>query len=1132
MTASGRPMIELLTQLRSGGAVLSVVDGTLKCSAPKGLLTPELREELTAQKPEIMAFLEASQRASRESAQETSILRIDRSGVLPLSYAQQRLWFLGQLDPESTAYNIGAVLRVTGELNVSVLERSLRAIVCRHEGLRTCFRQNDGAPVAVIFDGAGLALERVDWEELTSGGTVGWQDAVCAMNRRRFDTERGPLIRASMVCEDATNYLLVIAIHHMVCDGWSMGVFADELSETYTALLAGREPKLPELTIQYSDYAAWQRRWLDSGRLAAQLPYWKKQLEGAPPVLTFPPDHPRPATESFRGTRAKVMVPAELTTRLEVMSQRHGVTLFMTLLSAFNVLLARYTGQKDIVVGTPSANRGRPELNALIGFFVNNLVLRTDLNGEPTFTELLGRVREVTLKAYEHQDVPFDQLVNALRTERSLEHSPLFQVMFALQNFALNEVEIPGATMKQVELDIDSARFDLTVEIFPKGGELKCFFDYKADLYEAETIARMQRHYLAILESVVVDQEQKIGAIGLLSEDERRRSLEEWNDTKAEIPEATFVQRFESHAEASPGQVALRCGDEVLTYAELEARAERIAALLRSRGARPGELIALFLERSAEMVAAMLGIAKSGAAYVPLDPAYPAGRIANILEQAKPLLVLTTRSLLASLPEGSGELVSLDDPLESVFAAAWEGNPAAATLDDLAYVIFTSGSTGKPKGVQIPHRALTNFLESMRREPGLSADDVLLAVTTVSFDIAALELLLPLWVGGTVCLSLRANDPESLLAELARYRPSVMQATPATWKMLIASGWRGGAAMKILCGGEALDTELARSLVVRCDELWNMYGPTETTIWSAALKIEDAGMKSIPVGRPIANTSFYVLDEAMQPVPQGVAGELWIGGDGLARGYLDREDLTAERFVACRFVAEEGARMYRTGDLVRSRQDGTLDFFGRLDHQVKLRGYRIELGEIEALMRECAGIADAVTVLREDGADKRLVGYLTYDGAEPPMPAEVRGRLREALPEYMVPSALVFLKELPRLPNGKLDRSALPSPESSTVENEQAFVAPDTDVQEAVAAAFGKVLETDRIGVDSNFFDLGANSLSLVRVHVELNRHIEPGIPLLRFFQYPTVRLLARFMESSGQTLSLQSAGRGQWKGR
>ncbi len=1119
-----RSMIDLLTHLRTNGAVLTVVEGNLKCSVPKGLLTPALKEELAARKPEIIAFLQASLQTSKDKLHGTSISKADRSVALPLSFAQQRLWFLSQLDPASTAYNIAAALRMTGELNVSALERTFLKIIHRHEALRTCFKQHEGEPYAVVTDGGGWKLDLLKASDLPAReGSEAMLEAIAGLSRQPFDLAAGPLFRAHLIQESDHSSVLLLTIHHIICDGWSMGVFVQEFSQLYAAYTTGHESSLPELQIQYADFAAWQRTPVASSKLAAQLPYWKQQLLGAPPVVGFPLDHLRPLHESVRAGRAKLVLPPSMTAELEALSQRCGVTLFMTLLAGFNLLLSRYSGQKDIVIGSPSANRSRPELNPLIGFFVNNLVLRTDLTGNPTFAQLLGRVREVSLKASEHQDVPFDHLVTALHTERSLEHSPLFQVMFALQNFPFEELELPGLRAKAIEMEPETARFDVTVEVFPRGGSLHCYFDYKSELYEPETIDRIQQHYRTILQSVLANPDQNIDEIDLLPSAERQTLLFDWNQTAAVVPETMFHQRFAAHALSNPERTALLCGEEALTYSELNDRANRIAALLLSRGAGPGHLIAIFIGRSSDMVAAMMAIAKAGAAYVPLDPAYPAGRIANILDTAKPLLALTTRELLGALPEERGEVICLDDPLEYAFTESRNTAPAAANLNDLAYVIFTSGSTGTPKGVQIPHRALTNFLESMSTQPGLAASDVLLAVTTVSFDIAGLELLLPLYVGGTVCVSLAPSDPQSLMMEMERFRPTVMQATPATWKMLIASGWRGDRGLKVLCGGEALDTQLARSLVVRSDELWNMYGPTETTIWSAAIRIADAGLKSIPVGRPIANTTFYVLDDRQQPVPQGVAGELWIGGEGLARGYLHRDDLTAERFVSCPFPQLEGARMYRTGDLVRYRGDGTLDFFGRLDHQVKLRGFRIELGEIEAAMRTCAGVLDAVTLLREDAAEKYLVGYLTVQTIEPPALAAVREHLRATLPEYMVPSVFVFLKDFPRLPNGKLDRSRLPAPDKMDGASEP-FVAPDTDMQRTVAAAFRKVLKIDHVGLDNNFFDMGANSLLIVKVHAELNRHLEASIPLITFFQYPTVRALARFIEAATHKPQMEAA--------
>jgi len=1121
-----RSMIELLNDLRSKNVALSLDGDALKCSAPAGVLTGPLREELGARKPEIVAFLRASREAARGG--EQGIPRVDRSGPLPLSLAQQRLWFLDQLDPGSPVYNIGVPLRMRGTLDVAALERTLFQIVARHEDLRTSFPTVNGAPEMVIGDGRDWKLEIADARHLSDGG-LDSELLLLALRlcNELFDIARGPLFRAHLLIAGPDNYVLVLVMHHIISDGWSFGVLAREFRELYRAYSAGREPALPPLTIQYVDFAAWQRKWLASGELDRQLPYWKRQLAGAPPVLAFPADHRRRPGETVPGARSKLDLPKALIEGLERLSQSHGVTLFMTLLAAFNVLLARYTGQDDIVVGSPSASRNRSELHQLIGFFINNMVLRTDLSGNPTFIELLSRVREVTLRAYEHQDVPFDTLVHALRPERSLDHSPLFQVMFILQNFPIDETDLPGFVMKPIELELKTARFDLTVEVFSLRGEMHAFFDYNSDLYEPATMERIQRHYLALLTELLANPDHPIDSIPLLSPAEREQLLVEWNRTGAPIPaDICFHHRFEAHARATPDRVAVMAGDASLTYGELNARAEAIARRLRARGAGPGTLVAMCLERSADLVAAMLGVAKSGAAYIPLDPAYPRARIANIFEDARARVALTTKRLLPLLPEDGLNVVCMEDldAPETAHSGAPASFSAGASQHDLAYVIFTSGSTGRPKGVEIPHRALVNFLESMAREPGFSASDVLLAVTTVSFDIAALELLLPLYTGATVCIALQPGNPAELLADIERYRPTVMQATPATWKLLIAAGWKGNSRLKILCGGEALETDLARSLLVRSGSLWNMYGPTETTIWSAALRVEEAGTAAIPVGRPIQNTSFYVLDKLRQPTPLGVAGELWIGGEGLARGYLNRPDLTAERFIPSPFAApSSSARLYRTGDLVRYRPDGTLDFFGRIDHQIKFRGFRIELGEIENALRAGPDILDAVTILREDNGDKRLVAYLVCAEGEPPSVPVVRDWLRATLPEYMVPGTFVFLKEFPRLPNGKLNRAALPAPEQSESESKSSSAAPATTLEQTVAEVFRGVVGIDQVGLDDNFFDLGAHSLQIVKVHGELSRRVERKIPLISFFQYPTVRSLTKFMEECdrNQTYSI-----------
>jgi amino acid adenylation domain-containing protein len=1117
-----KEIIDLLGRLSAQGVSLTTDGESLKCAAPPGVLTPELRAELAQRKPEILAFLRSSKCAA--GAGEMVLPSVDRSGPLPLSYAQQRLWFLCQLDPESPVYNISIAVTLTGQLHVDALERAIRAIIHRHENLRTCFLQEKGVPRIVIRDEIAWSLQRIDARSFADGDPAGLARYASNLTLEPMDITRAPLLRGHLLALGAESHILLLTVHHIVFDGWSIGVFVRELEKLYRGYASGTNPILPPLALQYVDFAVWQRQWLGSGVLERQLAYWKKQLAGAPPVVTFPADRRRPQAEMFRGARRKMVISSEVVQGLESLSQRNGVTLFMTLLASFDILLARYTGQEDVVVGSPTAGRGRSELADLMGFFVNNLVLRTDLSGNPSFATLLARVREVTLQAYEHQDVPFDQLVQALRPERSPDHSPLFQTMFILQNFPLAPIEMPGLLLKPMELELSGARFDLTIEAFPNDGALDVYFDYNCDLYDEETIAQLQAHWRSILEAVVANPNQAIGDIPLLAVREREKLLFEWNRTEAPIPDdLCFHHRFEAFAREYPDRVAVMVNGECVTYGELNSRADAIAAVLRKRGAGRDQLVGVFLPRGADLAAALLGVAKSGAAYVPLDPVYPKGRIENILEDARPVAVITVSDMLDRLPVAEEQTLCLDHDLDLAAEAGAATSTPSANPQDLAYVIFTSGSTGRPKGVQIGHRALLNFLEAMREEPGFTEKDVLLAVTTVSFDIAGLELLLPLYVGATVCIALQPGDPVAMLRDLDRYRPTMMQATPATWKLLLAAGWQGDSRLKILCGGEALEPGLAEALLVRCDELWNMYGPTETTIWSAAYAVRRLGTDAIPVGRPIRNTTFYVLDGMRQPVPQGVVGELWIGGEGLARGYLHRPDLTEERFVVCPWARGEEMRMYRTGDLVRYRSDGTLDFLGRADFQVKLRGFRIELGEIDNALRRADRVADAVTLLREDDGEKKLVAYVETVG-QAPSPAALRDRLRENLPDYMVPAAFVFLEKLPRLPNGKLDRSSLPKPATLKREDE-GFTAPAAGMQRIVAEVLQEVLQVDRVGADENFFDLGAHSLQMVRVHAALNQRMERPIPLVSLFQYPNVRSLSGFIERAGVEAATNGQG-------
>jgi len=1112
---------ELLKQLRALGVQLNLEGDVLRLNAPKGALTPELQQQLKASKPEILTLLRAMQQNGSNGG-TAPIVRAERRELMPLSYAQQRLWFLNQMQPESGAYGLLYLFRIKGDLNEEALEQSLKRIVLRHEALRTNFVQREGSPFTVIRDGMNWRLEkqilnRNEGESLESAASRFALDVI----DDPFQLETGPLFRAYLLKVAEGEQVLALSIHHIVSDGWSMGVLVREWIENYRALRVGETPRMQELPVQYADYTEWQRQWLEGGVLERQMQYWRRQLEGAPAVVMFPPDHPRLLDGRSPGRRAKRILSAEMTAQLGAFSRAHDATLFMTMLAAFTLLLSRYSGQRDVVVGTPSANRSRTELSELIGFFVNNLVLRVDVAEGISFLDLLARVRETTLGAYEHQDAPFDHLVRASQSDRNPEYSPLFQTMFILQNFPLEEVQLPGVNVSHLELNSSIARFDLTVEVYPFHNELHVYFDYRTDLYDEATIDGLLESFEHVLQSVMRAPQALVESVPLMADD-AKGALIAWGnpaavDTSADVLVVDALERF---AAEMPDKIAVRAGTNSLSYVELNVRANALAVRLRLAGAGRGSLVPVCLQRSTELLVALLAVMKTGAAYVPLDPIYPAHRIAGILEDVKPDVLLTERSLLSLMSAYERQCILVD---ELDLSSAYEDRESlreAPTSDDLAYVIFTSGSTGRPKGVEVSHGALGNFLEAMRVAPGFSSEDRILAVTTVSFDIAGLEMFLPIYVGGEVIVALAAGDLPLLLEDLEREKPTVMQATPALWQLLVSAGWEGDAALTILCGGEALTPQLASSLLSRSKALWNMYGPTETTIWSSALCIKAADGASVPVGGPIRNTTFYVLDTKREPVPLGVAGELYIGGAGLARGYLHRAELTAERFVNVSFgnaLFGDGERLYRTGDLVRRRRDGTLDFLGRADFQVKLRGFRIELGEIEHALRQQPEVAESVVLLHDADGQKELVAYLVLRADETLPYARLRQRLRERLPEYMVPANSVVLPQFPRLPNGKLDRSKLPAPvtdEPMSLEAAQSQGGQTTSATEAViAGVFRELLHTDKIGVEQRFFDLGAHSLMLVKAHDKLRRELDPELLLVSFFQYPSVSSLARHID-------------------
>jgi amino acid adenylation domain-containing protein len=1055
---------------------------------------------------------------------------------IPLSFAQQRLWFLDRLEPGSPWYNLAFAVRFAGALDATALARALDAVDTRHESLRTTFALRGGQPVQVIAPPSPLPLAVADLAALPTAAREAEARRLARDEARRpFDLARGPLCRTRLLRLDAGDHLALLTLHHIISDGWSMGVMVAELGAFYQRFTGGGGEPLAPLPIQYADFAAWQRAELPALMETKLLPYWRQRLGGSLPLLELPADRPRPPVQTFRGSRTPVALAPPVVARLRAVAREHGATLFMTLLAGFKTLLLRYTQETDLLVGTPVANRGQSQIEGLIGVFVNTLVLRTDLAGDPRFLALLGRVREGTLGAYAHQDLPFERLVEELQPRRDLARSPLFQVMLGLENAQSTPWRVPGLAATALEVDLGASRFECTFFLGETGeGGVGGHLEYNRDLFDRTTAARMVSHLENLLAGAAAAPETLLSLLPLLAPAELHQLAGEWNSTARAVPRATTPELILERTAERPGATALIWGDETLSYGELATRAGRLARHLRRLGVGPEVLVAIACERSPEMVVGLLGVWLAGGAYLPLDPAYPADRLAWMLADSGAPVLLTQERLLAALPPHAAREVCLDRDWPAIAGGA---DPTLGARwpapENLAYVIYTSGSTGKPKGVGVPHGALVNFLAAMGEEPGLTAADRLLAVTSLSFDIAGLEIWLPLHAGATIDLAGRdeAADGARLLARLAA-GATVLQATPSTWRLLLAAGWRGGEGIKALCGGEALPPALGAAVGERAGSLWNVYGPTETTIWSAVHRVEAGEPGSIALGHAIANTQLHLLDPRLLPVPLGVPGELLIGGAGLARGYLGRPDLTAERFIPDPYAGEPGARLYRTGDLVRRLPSGKLEFLGRIDHQLKVRGYRVEPGEIEAALAGHPAVAAAIVVAREmRPGDLRLVAYVVprgETGAAPLAAAELRGHLRATLPDPMIPGHFVVLAALPLLPNGKVDRKALPAPAGAEAAPAAGFVAPRGGLERTIVAAWREALGVERVGIHDNFFDLGGHSLLLSQVHARLRETINPDLALLELFKYPTVAALAERLGGRGPEKSPAAAEPGR----
>ena len=1093
--------------------------GTQLVSRVRKIFQVELPLRTLFEAPTIAGMAEAVEALLKnEQPQQPPLVPFPRDTQLPLSFAQQRLWFLDQLQPGSPFYNLFAAVRLQGELNVSALEQSFNEIIRRHEALRTIFPNVNGKPVQVIVPAAKLALQFTDLRELpadereTEALRLATEDV-----QRPFDLSLGPLLRLTLLQTGEHDHILLLCIHHIVSDAWSSRVLMRELVTFYESFANGERPRFPALPVQYADFARWQREWLQGDVLQSQLDYWRRQLDGAPPVLELPIARPRVAVQTFRGARESHLLPSSMSIAIDKLSRQEGVTPFMVLLAAFQILLSRYTGQHDIVVGTPIAGRGRIEIEELIGFFVNTLVLRTDLSGNPSFAELLRRVRDVALGAAAHQDLPFEKLVEELQPERDLSRTPLFQVMFALQNVPKDSYSLPNLTLSPVEADTGAAKLDLTMFFHPNENGLLGILEYNTDLFEADSIKRMWLHFETLLQSLVADPEQRILNAPLVTEPERDQMIVEWNDTAREFPDIAFHELFEEQVRCSPGAIAVTDDHTKLTYFELNERANRLARFLINKGVAAEAMVAVLAPRGISLLTAMLAIFKAGAVYLPLDPRHPTTRQAKVLDQSGASLLLVSEDI-----ESAVESIEESTNLERRSSAR-----------NLAYVIFTSGSTGMPKGSMIEQRGMINHLYIKVRELELTASDVVAQTASQCFDISVWQLLSPLLVGAQVRVfnDEVVADPKALLQALETEGITIAETVPSMLHALLEEAGNAATRLRALrwmvATGEALPPEICRVWQQAFGSrvrLLNAYGPTECSDDVTHYEVIDAPAEHatrVPIGHALNNTQLYILDRELGLVPAGVSGELFVGGAGVGRGYLNDARRTSESFVPDPFGSAAGSRLYRTGDLCRYLPNGEIEFLGRIDDQVKVRGFRIELGEIEAALAVHDGLAQAAVVVREDNAgDKTLVAYVvpSHTADATLLPDDLRVYLKGQLPDYMIPQVFILVEALPLTANGKLDRRALPAPDHSQTTRAKSYQAPRNETETTVAEIWSEVLGRESISVEDNFFSVGGHSLLATQVISRVRQRFEIELPLRVMFESPTIAQLSLVVERTRAT--------------
>ncbi|QBD77251.1 amino acid adenylation domain-containing protein [Ktedonosporobacter rubrisoli] len=1089
-------------------------------------LPPEKRHEL------LQKLAERKQQQERSEAKLIHLGRQTRS--FPLSFAQQRLWFLDQLIPASPLYTIPYAVRISGLLEPEILRASLQQIVERHESLRTRFITENGQVRQIIDEYKQLSLTVSTLEGTPEQQAQIIQQQLLAEVRRPFDLEHGPLIRASLLQTGPAEYILQLPMHHIISDGWSNAILMRELMEIYTSLLDGRDAKLDPLAVQYPDFAVWQRQWLQGSLLDQQLTYWQKQLAGVPEAMDLPIDHPYPAQQTYRGALERLRLPVPLVKQMRAACQREEVTLFMFLLTAFQVLLARYTRQDDIVVGTDVANRSRRETEQLVGFFVNQLVLRTDLSNNPTFRQALKRVREVALGAYAHQDMPFDKLVEILQPERDLRHHPLFQVSFVLQNTPNPFQQAGNLSIQPLEINSGIAKLALDLTIDEKGDELALTLRYQQDIFEAGTMQRMLAHYQQLLQSAVEHGEDPIASLNLLTPSERHNLLYRWNVNEgiAEENQHCYHELFEQQVERTPEARAVIDGDLEFTYAQVNRLANRQAHRLQDVGVEPGVLVALGMTRGISLLLSILAVFKSGGAYLPLETTDPAERLVGMLKDSGSQLLLTTRALAPTLDEvcQQGQIAPRIMLVEDLLAVEQRNTNLTVTQTprDLAYIIYTSGSTGRPKGVMIEQEGMLNHLRAKVQILHLDEHDIVPQTASHCFDISIWQFLAALLVGGTVQIfpDTITQEPQQLLPRLDQAGVTLLEAVPSVLQVMLDTAMESGDGLPTLASmrwlistGETLPVQLCRRWQQRYPAIpvINTYGATECsddTAHHIQQQLLGENELQVPLGLPIAGARQYVLDQELQPVPVGIIGEVYLGGIPVGRGYVGDPVRTAAAFLPDPFSTRPGTRLYKTGDLARLQPDGNPLFAGRIDDQVKIHGHRIELSEIEAVLASHPCVRECTVIIREDMTqDKELAAYIVPERGQTLCPVdELRSYLQRRLPNYMLPTGFVELTTLPLTSNGKLNRRALPKPERMAIASTAAFLPPRNDVEEVIAGIWSEILQVEHIGRTDNFFALGGHSLLATRIIAQVRAVFRIPLPLRVLFEQPTVEKLASIL--------------------